>query len=158
MVDTPNVPGIYSDNQVVAWKEVTGAVHKKGSYIYLQLWALGRVANPAFLNQGGYPLLLASKISTKSAFSDDSHKPDARHHDRDLNRLLEAYGNSSPVLVAGNYNGDSAQIALDTTYTNHDVICFFWSPIHHKPHSTFRVIARTTLCGVRFGDHVRTRT
>lgn len=38
----PNVPGIWNSDQVKAWKEVTKAVHQKGSYIFLQLWALGR--------------------------------------------------------------------------------------------------------------------
>lgn len=29
----PNVPGIYRDDQIEAWKKVTEAVHKKGSFI-----------------------------------------------------------------------------------------------------------------------------
>jgi len=33
-----NVPGIYNDAQIKAWKEVTDAVHAKGSIIYCQLW------------------------------------------------------------------------------------------------------------------------
>ncbi|KAF9048160.1 hypothetical protein BDP27DRAFT_1386467 [Rhodocollybia butyracea] len=37
-----HVPGIWSDEQISRWKEVTEAVHAKGSYIYLQLWAVGR--------------------------------------------------------------------------------------------------------------------
>ncbi|KAE9404773.1 NADH:flavin oxidoreductase/NADH oxidase [Gymnopus androsaceus JB14] len=41
-----HVPGIWSDEQIAAWKEVTAAVHAKGSFIYLQLWALGRAAVP----------------------------------------------------------------------------------------------------------------
>lgn len=53
----PNVPGIYSDYQVVAWKDVTGAVHRKRADIYPQLWVLGRAAYPASLNHLGYPLL-----------------------------------------------------------------------------------------------------
>jgi len=40
------VPGIWSDEQIVGWKKVTEAVHAKGSFIYLQLWALGRTAQP----------------------------------------------------------------------------------------------------------------
>lgn len=40
-----NVPGIWNADQIAAWKNVTNAVHKKGSFIYLQLWALGRAAN-----------------------------------------------------------------------------------------------------------------
>src|SRR5277367_1855634 len=45
----PNVPGIWNAEQIEAWKEVTKAVHEKGSYIFLQLWALGRVADPKAL-------------------------------------------------------------------------------------------------------------
>lgn len=39
-----NVPGIYNDEQIRAWKAVTDAVHGKGSFIYCQLWNLGRAA------------------------------------------------------------------------------------------------------------------
>jgi len=42
----PNAPGLWNENQLKAWKEVTDAVHAKGSYIYAQLWALGRAADP----------------------------------------------------------------------------------------------------------------
>ncbi|KAK1232842.1 hypothetical protein PQX77_004008 [Marasmius sp. AFHP31] len=41
-----HVPGIWSDAQIDAWKEIVDGVHEKGSYIYLQLWALGRAAHP----------------------------------------------------------------------------------------------------------------
>ncbi|KAK7978728.1 NADH:flavin oxidoreductase NADH oxidase [Apiospora saccharicola] len=42
----PNIPGIYSPEQIRSWKQVTDAVHAKGSFIWVQLWALGRVASP----------------------------------------------------------------------------------------------------------------
>jgi NADPH2 dehydrogenase len=42
---TPNVPGIYSTDQINAWKKVTEGVHANGSKIFLQLWALGRAAS-----------------------------------------------------------------------------------------------------------------
>ncbi|KAH7160486.1 hypothetical protein B0J13DRAFT_671040 [Dactylonectria estremocensis] len=41
-----HVPGIYSSEQIAAWKKITDAVHAKGGFIFCQLWALGRVANP----------------------------------------------------------------------------------------------------------------
>lgn len=57
----PNIPGIYNSAQIAAWKEVTSAVHAKGSYIYLQLWALGRVADPNQLKkEGDFPLVSSS--------------------------------------------------------------------------------------------------
>ncbi|KAI9052800.1 hypothetical protein LZ554_003073 [Drepanopeziza brunnea f. sp. 'monogermtubi'] len=39
-----NAPGIWSEAQIASWKNVTDAVHRKKSFIYLQLWALGRAA------------------------------------------------------------------------------------------------------------------
>jgi NADPH2 dehydrogenase len=48
-----NAPGIYSLEQIAAWKEVTDAVHANKSSIYLQLWALGRAANAEALGKRG---------------------------------------------------------------------------------------------------------
>jgi 2,4-dienoyl-CoA reductase-like NADH-dependent reductase (Old Yellow Enzyme family) len=43
-------PGIWSDEQVAGWKQVTEAVHAAGGRIFLQLWHVGRVSDPIFLN------------------------------------------------------------------------------------------------------------
>ncbi|KAJ4491159.1 NADH:flavin oxidoreductase/NADH oxidase [Lentinula edodes] len=45
----PCAPGIWSDEQITAWKEVVDAVHAKGSYIYLQIAASGRIAQSSIL-------------------------------------------------------------------------------------------------------------
>ncbi|KAJ7906715.1 FMN-linked oxidoreductase [Mycena leptocephala] len=37
-------PGIWSDEQIAPWREVTDAVHERGSFIYCQLFAMGRAA------------------------------------------------------------------------------------------------------------------
>lgn len=55
-----NVPGIWNDAQIAAWKKVTDEVHSKGSYIWLQLWALGRTANPDVLKEEGTGDLVSS--------------------------------------------------------------------------------------------------
>src|SRR3546814_10655488 len=46
----PSTPGIWSSAQVEGWKKVTQAVHGKGGKIFLQLWHVGRVYDPEFLN------------------------------------------------------------------------------------------------------------
>ncbi|GAA6058906.1 hypothetical protein JCM10212_002858 [Sporobolomyces blumeae] len=46
-----NAPGIYTDEQIEGWKKVVDAVHAKGSYIYLQLWSLGRTADDKLLKE-----------------------------------------------------------------------------------------------------------
>ena len=43
-------PGIWSDEQVEGWKKVTSAVHQAGGLIALQLWHVGRISHPLFLN------------------------------------------------------------------------------------------------------------
>lgn len=45
-----NTPGIWSQEQIEGWKLVTQAVHQKGGRIFLQLWHVGRVSDPFFLN------------------------------------------------------------------------------------------------------------
>lgn len=57
-----HVPGIWSDEQIEAWKKVTDAVHEKQSYIFLQLWALGRAADPKVLEREGLPYVSASSV------------------------------------------------------------------------------------------------
>ncbi|KAG1779899.1 hypothetical protein EV702DRAFT_965209 [Suillus placidus] len=58
-----NVPGIYTDAHVEGWKKVTEAVHEKGSFIFLQLWALGRTAETAVLaKENNSPYISASPI------------------------------------------------------------------------------------------------
>jgi NADPH2 dehydrogenase len=60
----PNVPGIYNQEQIESWKPVTRAVHENKSFIFLQLWALGRTANPKVLKaEGDYDVIGASPIA-----------------------------------------------------------------------------------------------
>jgi 2,4-dienoyl-CoA reductase-like NADH-dependent reductase (Old Yellow Enzyme family) len=41
-------PGIYTDEQGEAWKQVVDAVHAAGSPVFLQLWHCGRASHSAF--------------------------------------------------------------------------------------------------------------
>lgn len=45
-----DTPGIWSDEQVGGWRQVTDAVHQAGGRIFLQLWHVGRISDPMFLN------------------------------------------------------------------------------------------------------------
>ena len=50
-----DTPGIWSDEQVKGWKMVTDAVHAAGGRIFLQLWHVGRISDPVFLD-GALPV------------------------------------------------------------------------------------------------------
>jgi 2,4-dienoyl-CoA reductase-like NADH-dependent reductase (Old Yellow Enzyme family) len=49
-VGYPDTPGIWSDEQVEGWKKVTASVHKAGGRIFMQLWHVGRISDPSYLN------------------------------------------------------------------------------------------------------------
>ncbi len=54
-VGYPDTPGIWSEEQVAGWKLVTDAVHQAGGRIVLQLWHVGRISDPVFLD-GALPV------------------------------------------------------------------------------------------------------
>lgn len=49
-VGYPQVPGIWSRQQINRWESITVAVHNAGGRIFAQLWHVGRVSHPVFLN------------------------------------------------------------------------------------------------------------
>jgi N-ethylmaleimide reductase len=56
-------PGIHSDEQVAAWRQVTDAVHAEGGVIFVQLWHVGRISHPDFRN--GEPPVAPSAIAPR---------------------------------------------------------------------------------------------
>jgi 2,4-dienoyl-CoA reductase-like NADH-dependent reductase (Old Yellow Enzyme family) len=48
-------PGIWSKEQVEGWKSITSSVHEAGGRIFLQLWHVGRISHPMFL-EGALPV------------------------------------------------------------------------------------------------------
>ncbi|KAJ5691741.1 hypothetical protein N7462_001164 [Penicillium macrosclerotiorum] len=57
-----HVPGIWSEAQIKAWRQVTDVVHAKQSYIFCQLWATGRGAETSVLEAKGLELVSSSAV------------------------------------------------------------------------------------------------
>jgi 2,4-dienoyl-CoA reductase-like NADH-dependent reductase (Old Yellow Enzyme family) len=60
-------PGIWSPEQVAGWRPVTDAVHAAGGRIFLQLWHVGRISDPALL--GGQLPVAPSAIAARGNVS-----------------------------------------------------------------------------------------
>lgn len=60
-----DVPGLYSEEQLQAWKKVTDAVHAKGGRIVTQLWHVGRISHTV-LQPENQPPVAPSALSAKS--------------------------------------------------------------------------------------------
>ncbi|WCJ44722.1 12-oxophytodienoate reductase 1 [Euphorbia peplus] len=57
----PNTPGIWTREQVEAWKPIVKAVHDKGGIFFCQLWHAGRVSNYSFQPNGQPPISSTDK-------------------------------------------------------------------------------------------------
>jgi len=55
-VGYPATPGIYSDEQVAGWRQVTDTVHAEGGLIFIQLWHTGRISHPSLLPDNAPPV------------------------------------------------------------------------------------------------------
>lgn len=64
------VPGIFTDEHVKGWKKITDAIRKEKSFSSVQLWHLGRVADPRLMKQKGLPFAAPSA----EYFSDESRE------------------------------------------------------------------------------------
>ncbi|EIW56408.1 NADH:flavin oxidoreductase/NADH oxidase [Trametes versicolor FP-101664 SS1] len=89
-----HVPGIWSEEQIV------DAVHAKGSYIYLQLWALGRAANPAELREENpdYPYVSASDVPLPEKSDGEAPRPLTIP---EIKQYVEAYAQAARNAVYG---------------------------------------------------------
>lgn len=66
-VGYPATPGIWSEEQIAAWRDITGAVHAAGGRILMQLWHVGRISDPVY--HEGRPPVAPSAIAPKGHVS-----------------------------------------------------------------------------------------
>jgi 2,4-dienoyl-CoA reductase-like NADH-dependent reductase (Old Yellow Enzyme family) len=62
-----DTPGVWSAEQVSGWKRITDAVHQAGGRMFLQLWHVGRISHPLFLD-GATPVA-PSAVTPKGTVS-----------------------------------------------------------------------------------------
>ncbi|MFG1230010.1 alkene reductase [Xanthobacter wiegelii] len=70
----PFAPGLWTTQQVEAWKPVTEAVHRAGGRIVAQLWHMGRLVHPDFLD-GAPPVSASATTAPAYAHTHQGKKP-----------------------------------------------------------------------------------
>lgn len=98
----PNVPGIYSPEQIEEWKKVTAGVHANGSKIFLQLWALGRAANAGQLKKEFGDS--ARVVSASDIAFEGGDKPSALTED-EINEYVKLYAQAARNAVEAGFDG-----------------------------------------------------
>ena len=70
----PYAPGLWTPEQIEGWKPVTGAVHDAGGRIFAQLWHMGRLVHPSFLD-GARPVSASATTAPYKAHTYDGRQP-----------------------------------------------------------------------------------
>lgn len=95
-----HVPGIWSEAQIKQWKTITDAVHDHGSFIFCQLWALGRAAEPDDLGKHGYSVVSSGNIP----MTESSPVPKPIGED-EISAWTDDYARAAKNAIAAGFDG-----------------------------------------------------
>lgn len=101
-----NVPGIFTLQHIAGWKKVTTAVHRQGGKIFLQIWHVGRVSHPIFLN-GQLPLSASATTMTQRVNrTKDLYYGSARAVTLpEISQLIENYATAARNAIEAGFDG-----------------------------------------------------
>jgi len=124
-----NTPGIYSQEQVEAWRKVTKEVHDNGGKIFIQLWHVGRMSHPDF-HDGDLPLAPSAinpnaKSYTPNGFK-DTVTPKAMSID-EIKQTVSDFKNAAKNAIDAGFDG--VEIHSSNGYLFHQ---FFNGTSNHR--------------------------
>lgn len=103
----PYAPGLWTDEQVAAWRPVTDAVHAAGGRIVAQLWHMGRIVHSSFLG-GELPV---SASATQAPYKAHTYVG-RQEYDvarplevAEIPRLLADYAHAARNAIAAGFDG-----------------------------------------------------
>ena len=102
----PNAPGLWNEDQVEGWRQVTDAVHHAGGKIVAQLWHMGRLVHPDL--GGGQPVSSSATKAPDFAHTYEGKKPnvEARELTRDdISRIVGEYATAARNAIAAGFDG-----------------------------------------------------
>ena len=103
----PFAPGLWNAEQVEAWKPVIAAVHEAGGRIFAQLWHMGRLVHPDFLD-GAAPVSSSATTAPAHAHTYAGNQPyaEARAATKDdIARILDDYERAARNARAAGFDG-----------------------------------------------------
>ena len=102
----PYAPGIWSDEQVAAWRPVTQAVHDKGGKIVVQLWHMGRAVHSAVT--GEQPVSASATAAPGDAHTYEGKQPYETARPLALEEIpgiIETYVRAAHNAIAAGFDG-----------------------------------------------------
>ncbi len=106
----PHVPGIWSESQIEGWKAVFDKIHANGSFVFVQLWALGRQDSPDDLAKYGYDYVAPSAVKIGRVVGSDGtskkERPPPRALTKDeIKQYVQWYVQAAKNAIAAGADG-----------------------------------------------------
>ncbi len=105
---SPLTPGIFTDQQIEAWKKVTTAVHDKGGVIIAQLWHTGRMGHSVDRNGklplGPSPLPIRGMQHFTTQGKKDYEIPQEMTIS-EIKQTIKDFGQAAKNAIAAGFNG-----------------------------------------------------
>ncbi|XP_059451863.1 putative 12-oxophytodienoate reductase 11 [Corylus avellana] len=101
----PNTPGIWTKEQVEAWKPIVDAVHAKGGVFFCQLWHVGRVSNQDFQPNGQAPISSTDKPLTVEGFHGAHSTPPRRLRTDEIPQIVNDFRIAARNAIEAGFDG-----------------------------------------------------
>ena len=103
-----HTPGIYTLEQVAAWKPVTEAVHKYDGKIFCQLWHVGRISHPDLQPNHERPVAPSAIKPEGKALTNTGPKPFVTPRaleTQEIPGIIEQYAHAAQCAKAAGFDG-----------------------------------------------------
>jgi N-ethylmaleimide reductase len=103
----PGAPGLWSGEQVAAWKPIVRAVHARGGRIVAQLWHMGRLVHPDYLG-GAKPVSASATTAPGNAHTYEGTKPYAESRaleSHEMRQVIDDYRRAAEHAMAAGFDG-----------------------------------------------------
>jgi N-ethylmaleimide reductase len=110
-----DVPGLFTDEQVARWRQVTDAVHREGGLIFAQLWHMGSASHPDFFD--GRPPFAPSAVNPQLlAPTPTGRKPTVvpvAMSDQDIRQTVADFATAARNAMRAGFDGVQLQAGFN---------------------------------------------
>lgn len=101
-------PGIHTEEQIAAWREVTRAVHTEGGRIFCQLWHTGRASHSYYQPRGRKPVSSSAVAKDDPVFCDKGElDPEVPHplNVEEIGEIVADYRQAAENALKAGFDG-----------------------------------------------------
>nr|XP_027095079.1 putative 12-oxophytodienoate reductase 11 [Coffea arabica] len=105
LIGIPFSPGIWTKEQVEAWKPIVDAVHAKGGIIFCQIFHVGRVSSSDSQPNGQAPISSTDKPLTPEGFDAPKYSPPRRLKTEEIPGIVNDFRLAAINAIEAGFDG-----------------------------------------------------